>query len=125
MIRDNSTIRSILAALMLPMLVACGSDDGGSSGVPSAGNASFAISWDVPQIREDGTPLAITDIREYRIYYGMEEGEYNDIQSVTNSTLLDTVISGLAPGTYYVVVTAIDNEGRESSFSEPVEITTI
>ena len=96
-------------ALALP-LVAC---DGGD------GAASVALSWDAPSLRADNTPLNSEDIAGFRIYYGFEKGVYQDPVAINDPAATQAQISNLPSGTYYVVITTIDTDGRESSWSEP------
>ncbi|MDH3973937.1 MAG: RHS domain-containing protein [Deltaproteobacteria bacterium] len=57
------------------------------------------------------------DIGSYKIYYGTSSGEY--LQSVTTGTQSYFYLSGL-PGCipHYIVVTALDLSGNESSYSQ-------
>ena len=70
----------------------------------SAGTSDVTLIWD--------HSVDLPYIDGYRIYYGTEPGKYGDpifVGKVTQYT-----IAGLADGTYYFVLTAIDSRGLES-----------
>jgi trimeric autotransporter adhesin len=83
----------------------------------SSGNAT--IFWDAPTTNADGTVL--TDLAGYRIYYGTSPGDYPSNIDVGNVTTY--VFSNLAAGTYYLVITAYDTSGNESSYSNEISKT--
>lgn len=68
------------------------------------------LSWTPPTEREDGTPLATTEIAGYNLYIDGQKN--NTAPLVGNSTTLD-----LAPGNYAINMTTVDTDGRESVFS--------
>jgi hypothetical protein len=75
------------------------------------------IGWTAPSKRADGTPLSLSDINGYHIYYGASSGNYPNVVDVADGSTTTTTISGIAPGTYYLVMTTYDVNGRESGFS--------
>ncbi|RMH08925.1 MAG: hypothetical protein D6704_02125, partial [Nitrospirae bacterium] len=60
------------------------------------------------------------DLAGYNVYYGTQSQIYTVAENVG---LTDTpnsptyLVTGLAPGTYYFAVTALDTSGNESTFS--------
>ena len=79
------------------------------------------INWTPPTQREDGTPVSISEIAEYHIYYGKDQGDYQETKVVSGGGALGGTVSGLdSGGTWYFVVTAVDTEGRESLYSKEV-----
>ena len=113
----------LLALILIFPLISCSGGDGGEGGTsvpPIIGALGF--SWTTPDEREDGTTLLISEISEYRIYYGTTEGDY---QSQVNIDVASNTVEvpQLPAGTYYAVVTAVDTEGRESLYSPEVVIT--
>jgi len=76
---------------------------------------SLEVSWTPPTENTDGTTL--TDLAGYRIYYGLAEGNYPNQISIDTAGIASYVIENLVPDTYYVVATAINTAGLESSFS--------
>lgn len=87
------------------------------------------LSWTAPDTREDGTPLAPSEIAEYRVYYAVDE------QATKTSTMV--VIGGTAtaetvtltltprPDPYVVsfAIATVDTKGVESVLSEVVSKT--
>ncbi len=79
--------------------------------VLSAGEVTLA--WD---------PNSEPDLAGYKLYYGLESGQYDEIIDVGNVTT--TTVPGLDAGlTYYFVVTAYNAAGLESDPSNEVSYT--
>ena len=77
---------------------------------------AVTLSWTAPVTNQDGTPL--TDLSYYTIYYGPESGNYTDSVDVNNTGTTTYVLENLVPDTYYFAVTASNNAGIESGFSD-------
>jgi hypothetical protein len=92
--------------------------DGSQTGTGATGN--LTLSWVAPATRTDGTPLSLAAIDGFRIYYGTSEGEYTHSVNIPDSTTQQVVLKDLAVGTYYLVMTTYDVDGRESSHSAVV-----
>ncbi len=114
----------LLAIFVTAQLTACSTEDnpGGTTSLASIPTSLASIQWVAPSEREDNSPISLAEIAGYRIYYGDTQGSYphqfeiNDAYDVdVNSAELQ-----LASGVYYVVVTAMDADGRESAFSQEV-----
>jgi hypothetical protein len=75
------------------------------------------ISWQPPTENVDGTPL--TDLAGYRIYYGEQSRDYTDQLEVSGATATARDVT-LSSGAYYFAMTAVDQEGNESAFSNEV-----
>ena len=101
-----------------------GSLDGSSGaiggGVVQGPPQNVTLSWIAPVEREDGTPISMSEIAGYRIYYGETKGDYSHKVDVNDSDTMQHILKDLPAGTYYIVVTAFDMEGRESIFSETI-----
>jgi fibronectin type 3 domain-containing protein len=64
-------------------------------------------------------PNTETDLAGYKVYVGTSSGVFTAPLAVGNIT--SYTVTGLAPGnTYYFVVTAYDQDGAESTFSNQV-----
>ena len=107
----------LLAIFVTAQLTACSTEDN-----PGGTTSLASMQWVAPSEREDNSPISLAEIAGYRIYYGDTQGSYphqleiNDAYDVdVNSAELQ-----LASGVYYVVVTAMDADGRESAFSQEV-----
>jgi len=69
-----------------------------------AGTSDVTIAWD--------HSVDLPYIDGYRIYYGTESGKYG--APIFVGKVSQYTVSGLADGTYYFVLTAIDPRGLES-----------
>ncbi len=86
--------------------------------------ASVTLSWVAPAAREDNSPLSLSEIAGYRIYYGVAPGQYDNSVDTGDGSTEGYTLTGLAPGkTYYLVVTSYDTSGRESAYSSEVSVT--
>jgi hypothetical protein len=85
--------------------------------------ASLSLNWVAPVARADGTPLSLADIDGYHIYYGNKAGSYPNRVKVTDGTTQRVTLKDLASGTYYIVMTTYDVDGRESGHSAMVKKT--
>ena len=118
-------ITSIIYAIFITaQLTACSTEenfDGPGAGAATAtGTISIAsLTWAAPSEREDNTPISMSEIAGYRIYYGTTQGDYQ-YEIEINDAYNDVADIGLLQGTYYAVITTVDVDGRESVFSEEV-----
>ena len=81
----------------------------------SAFAGSATISWDANN--DD-------DLSGYRIYYGTDKGgPYGSSTSLIPKAQTSYTVPDLNSGTYYFVVTAVDNSGNESAYSSEVSKT--
>jgi hypothetical protein len=85
-----------------------------------AATGSMDLSWTAPVARADGTPLSLADINGYRIYYGESEGDYTESVEITDGTAQSATVTDIPAGSYHVVMTTYDIDGRESDYSPPV-----
>ena len=82
------------------------------------------LMWTAPVSREDNTPLdPNTEIGEYRIYWGAVSGDYMNQIDVAGNTLYTDLDFNVLPLPLYLVMTAVDNDGRESTYSEEINFT--
>jgi hypothetical protein len=147
----SGIVKSLLTVVVVMQLVACGGGGGsgesgsGSGTVSSSGTStpasnstststtsgqssatatgSLSLSWVAPVARADGTPLSLADIDGFHIYYGNKPGSYPYRVKVTDGTAQRATLKNLASGTYYIVMTTYDLDGRESSHSGMVKKT--
>ncbi len=75
------------------------------------------LSWQAPTENVDGTP--VDGLTTYRIHYGTNPGQYDDIVEVAAS--LSTYAIDLAVGSYYVAMTVVDVDDEESGLSNEIE----
>lgn len=105
----------ILACVLILPLAAC------SGGSGSEGGGNTLIKWVAPSEREDKTGLSLSQIAGYRIYYGVESGVYTEQVGINDPSATEYAVEDiLMPSIkYFVVMTTIDTEGRESNWSRP------
>ena len=87
---------------------------------PAPTVSEISLSWRAPFEREDDNPISPAEIAGYKIYYGTTEGDYTESIKINDGTIDSHTIKGLTPGTYYLVITTHDTDGRESGFSPAV-----
>ncbi len=83
----------------------------------------ITLSWVAPAEREDNSALSLSAIAGYKVYYGTSQGQYANSITINDSDAVGYTIVDLPAGTYYLVVTTIDTDGRESQQSSEVNIT--
>jgi len=96
----------------------------GVTPTPQEDTQVVALSWTAPVEREDGTPISMSEIAGYRVYYGTTEGNYPNELDIADSYNMQATLSNLVSGTYYIVVTVYDMDGRESAYSQVVTAST-
>ena len=89
--------------------------------------ADTSISWIAPVEREDNTSFTENEISEFKVYYGTVSGDYqNNVTvkraNIDTATPLNLTITLPTGFTYYFVVTTVDLDGRESTYSKEVSI---
>jgi hypothetical protein len=77
----------------------------------SVGTAS--LNWTAPTLNTDGS--ALTDLTGYRVYHGTSANALNDVRTVNGASNTSYNFTGLASGTHYFTVTAVNGIGVESS----------
>ena len=128
-IYDFSRLKYLLSLVLIFSLVACAGGDGGtgihsgSISNPSGSNTALSLTWVAPSERADNTGLSLSEIAGYRIYYGTETGNYQNQIEVNDGSAEQAQIVGVSSGAYYLVMTTIDTDGRESSYSPEVAVT--
>lgn len=80
---------------------------------------SIALAWDPPTTDAEGNPL--DDLVGYRLYFGTRAplSQVRDM-FVEVGTRTTYELEGLAPGTWFFAITAVDENGNESAFSNEV-----
>jgi len=89
---------------------------------PPVQTGSITLSWKAPVARSDGTPLSLADIDGYRIHYGTSAGNYTNHIDLADGSAQSVVLTDLPVGTYYLVMTTYDVDGRESSYSGVISV---
>ena len=81
---------------------------------------SLTLQWSAPVSRADGTPLSLSDIDGYYIYYGVSAGNYPNRIDVADGSAQAATITDMPAGPYYLVMTTYDVSGIESAYSSMV-----
>lgn len=81
---------------------------------PPPGSSSSSITWIPPTENTDGSPLV--DLAGYKIYYGPESRVYYQRIDVPDPAR-DSYELEVAPGAYYIAMTAYNVAGIESPLS--------
>lgn len=112
---------ALLALLGITLAGCQDTDDGSTSAAPAAaGPGAVTVNWRAPDANEDGTPLV--DLAGFRIRYGTTYGRYPNAVTVSNPGATSHVVSGLAKGLHYFVVSAVNHSGQEGTPSKPQRI---
>jgi hypothetical protein len=98
-----------------------------SNGVYAA-EGSSSLSWVAPETREDGTPLASTEIAEFRIYHTISleptvpilGQDYTVVTGENEATITLQLTPNPKPYVVSFAITTVDLAGAESRLSEPV-----
>lgn len=110
----------VLAVFFL--VVGCAADVTELDQVTGINVNGTVVTWARPEAREDGTQLSVEDIKGYRIYYGAEQGRYQGQIDIDNGAVEERKLNGIPSGVYFLVITAIDVEGRESLYSSEIRL---
>lgn len=78
---------------------------------------AVTLEWAAPAENVDGTPL--TDLAGYRIYWGQTSRNYTDVVELNDPYTTSHTLN-LASGDYHVAMTALDQDGNESGYSNEV-----
>jgi hypothetical protein len=76
---------------------------------------SAILTWQPPALNTDGSP--ITDLAAFKVYWGTTQGTYSQSTKISNVAARTHTVTGLAKGTWYFVVTALNSQGTESPYS--------
>jgi hypothetical protein len=79
--------------------------------------SAVTLNWQAPTENVDGS--ALTDLAGFRIYYGSGSRDYSDMVDVVDTSAVTETLN-LISGDYYVAMTALDQDGNESAYSNEV-----
>lgn len=85
------------------------------------GDTSAKLTWVAPTTNTDGS--ALTDLAGYRVKHGASSSALSTIVPVNSAATTTHTVTGLASGTRYFAVTAINAAGVESALSNIVSKT--
>jgi hypothetical protein len=84
-------------------------------GAPQTESGTATVTWAAPTENSDGTQLS--NLAGYQIFYGTNPSALTNTVTVNDASATSYVLSGLEPGTYYVVVVAFNAKGENSAKS--------
>lgn len=80
-----------------------------------------AINWTIPTKRTNGTPLRISEIKGYEVYWTRTSDKARGVIKVSSNTQSSTYFDAYTPSTYYFAMSAIDSRGLKSPLSSMVQ----
>jgi hypothetical protein len=80
-----------------------------------------ADDWLPPTQNTDDSPL--TDLAGYKLYWGTSPGTFPNSIFLGGPGLASYLVENLTPNTYFFVITAFNDAGVESGFSNVATIT--
>jgi hypothetical protein len=83
--------------------------------VMAMAQGSLTVSWTPPVENEDGSSLG--DLAGYRLRWGWQSGSYPNAVDINGAGLTRFLVDNLVAAEYFVVISAIDSSGNESSNS--------
>jgi ABC-type glycerol-3-phosphate transport system substrate-binding protein len=116
----KKTITLALLIISSLLLTACG---GGTSETSSdnrdttSSGSKLLLEWSAPATRTDASPLALSELQGYRVYYGTSPNDLQLLVDLNDSTINDFKVDSIPAGNYYFAVTVYDMDGIESGFS--------
>lgn len=98
---------------------------GTTAPTPTSITYPVQLNWTPPSTRADGSALVASELTGYRIYYSLEgtAASQDTVVPVSDGATTSLTITLTAAGTYAFAITAVDQNGLESSLSTPVLIT--
>jgi hypothetical protein len=78
------------------------------------------VRWQAPTQNVDGTPL--TDLAGFRLYWGSKSRSYTGNARISSPSQTQYRTDNLPTGTYFIAVTALDQQGNESAYSNEVKV---
>jgi hypothetical protein len=90
---------------------------------PQVVSRTITLAWTPPSTRQDGTPLALSELRGYEIYYYREGTTSGDtVLPINGGSTQSTQLTLSTAGTYRFAIVAIDTSNRVSSLSNYVSV---
>lgn len=102
-----------------------GGSTGGSTGGGTTTPTSYTakLSWTPPSTRENGTPLAMSELTGYEVYYTSDDLSQSVTVPVSGGSVTTLSVPNLKAGTYHFAISAVDSKGLKSELSSMVSKT--
>lgn len=75
------------------------------------------LSWAIPVTRVNGTPMPISELTGYEVYWIRSSDMQSGIIAVNQPTQISAILNVSTPGTYFMAVSAINVKGQKSALS--------
>lgn len=85
--------------------------------VLQAANGSALLTWTAPAQNSDGSPLNVTDLLGYRIYYGTDAANLATRIDINDPLATSYTVGNLTTGTWHFETTAVNSASVESDRS--------
>ena len=121
--RNNRLARVALSAALALLLGSGCTPEGPEGGLPTHPSDTYSVTleWDPPTTDAVGRPLE--DLAAYRLYYSDVDAQPGaDATMVEVGDTTRTTVTEFAAGDYLFAVTALDTDGNESEFSDPLPV---
>lgn len=117
---DTAALGAPLSYFYLVTAVDAAGNESGAQATAIVTPPILTSSWTDTTIELDWTTaLPVSEVQRYRIYYGRAPGQYE--AALDNGLSTHASLSGLATNVmWYLAVTAVDQRGNESAFSNEV-----
>lgn len=86
----------------------------------SSASRTAKLSWSPPTHRVNGEPLG-SDLAGYKVYRGTASRTYDTVVDINDPLMTTTEFTTLPPGRYYFAVSAYDQNGLESGYSNEAD----
>jgi fibronectin type 3 domain-containing protein len=80
------------------------------------------LSWAAPSTRSDGVYLSPSDLAGYKVYMGSSANDLRQLVDLNDNQATEFTVSDLDAGSYYFAVSAYDQDGMESGFSQVIRV---
>ena len=88
-----------------------------STTTPPVTSFTAKLNWTPPSTRENGAPLAMSDLKGYEIYYTSDDLTQSVTVPVSGGSTASFDVANLKAGTYHFAISAIDSTGAKSKLS--------
>ncbi len=118
--RSGNTMLALMLGFASLALIGCGGSDGNiANPIFKKDERSATLSWNLPNLRADGSDLELYEIETFKIYHTTDDGAVEEVLEVPGDET-ELNLSGLKAGTHLFAVTVVDSNGLESNFSNTV-----
>ena len=124
-LQKNRLTTKIFILFIVLQMSACSTEESSTAAGQNSGTSAatdIKLSWIPPAEREDNSPIQMSEIAGYKVYYGTAEGLYPSSVLINDGYSEGYTFTNLPIDTYYFVITTLDTEGRESQYSPEVVV---